>query len=66
MFVKVKNKMSVDDFNAEDVLIQVNGINCIRRFPDSEDYIVSMVGDIRILTDQEGYDKILKIIDVEG
>jgi hypothetical protein len=65
MFVKVKNMMSVEDVVSGDILINVHHICVIVKYDTYNNYCIELVHKGRIITDQEGYDKILKIIDVE-
>ena len=64
MFVKVK---SIEKFGEETsplALLRVSTISSITEYGDGN-YKVILDGNCWLITDQEGYDKILKVIDVE-
>jgi hypothetical protein len=65
MFVKIENMHDVTDVNAPYGLIQIKNICFIGQHLSDSTYALSLVNGHTFLTDQEGYDKILKIIDVE-
>jgi hypothetical protein len=65
MFVKVKNMEHMNDIDAPYGLVQVKNICYIGQHLSDNTYALSLVNGRTFLTDQEGYDKILKIIDVE-